>query len=205
MTVEAVSNDNEAESDNNIQAEEQPQIKSPFRSGDAVLDISSTAHMESYGNGELREGEYLTRAKMMDIMYRLLTDESREAVYADTNHFIDCDPNAPYNTAISTMANAGIVVGVGGGRFAPDSFLSWSQLITIFARFVEMQTDIEFDNINIGEHWSVENIKTAVARGWIEDSADFSPDSLVTGGELVRFINYIFDLESNRAQSSPPD
>jgi hypothetical protein len=184
--------------DNNTdEPDKSTQAPSPLRRGNAVLDLSSTAYLLGYGDGDEHRQDLLTRAQMVTILYRLLTDESREAVYSTTNPFSDCEPDAWYNEAISTIANAGVVVGVGGGKFDPNANLTWSQIITIFARFIELQANTELKNIDIGSHWSADYVKTAVARRWIADTDGFEPDALVTRGEMVDFINHVFDMEQN--------
>ena len=57
--------------------------------------------------------------------------------------------------------------------------------------------DAALNNIDVGAHWSSVSIKTAVARGWLDDTTDFNVNALVTRGEMVDFINRIFELERN--------
>jgi len=169
----------------------------PLRCGNAVLDLTSTAFLLGYGDGDLHRADLLTRAQMMQIVYRLLTPESLEAVHSIANDFTDCDPDAWFNEAVSTIANSGVVVGIGNGRFDPDGNLTWAQIVTIFTRFTVLQPDTELNNIDIGSHWSAGYVKTAVARGWIDDTADFDVNALISRGEMVDFINRIFELERN--------
>ena len=53
----------------------------------------------------------ITRAEVATIFFRMLTDESRNAYWSQSNSFTDVAEDAWYNNAISTMANAGILDG----------------------------------------------------------------------------------------------
>jgi len=176
----------------------------PLRCGDAVLDLTSTAFLLGYGDGDEHREDLLSRSQMMMIVFRLLTPESLGAVHSTTNDFIDCDPDAWYNEAVSTCANsnAKIIVGIGNECFDPDGNLTWAQIVTIFTRFVELQPDTELKNIDIGAHWSGISIKTAVARGWLDDTADFDVNALISRGEMVDFINRVFETERNVGDTS---
>ena len=72
-----------------------------------------------------------TQAEVATIFFRMLTDESRNAYWSQSNSFTDVAADAWYNNAISTMANAGILgrpqtqfstpTGISPGRSLPPS------------------------------------------------------------------------------------
>jgi len=70
--------------------------------------------------------------------------------------------------------------------------VTWVQIVTVLSRFVEPQEytlqHIQYDG------WAQEAVQTAVALGWIEDSADFKPDSIISRGELVQLVNRVLEL-----------
>ncbi len=48
--------------------------------------------------------------------FRLLTDESRDEFWSQTNDYTDVPADAWYNSAVSTLSNAGILDGYEDGH-----------------------------------------------------------------------------------------
>ena len=157
--------------------------------GNAVIDISRSVVLEGYGDGLLHESDPLSRAQMTAIIYRLLNDESMVTLSVPSRSFTDVDAADWYAPFVLALADAGIVGGTGEGYFAPNSPTTWAQLLTVLGRFVEPQEcplqHIQYDG------WARLFIETAVALGWIEDSAEIDPDAVITRGKAVDLINYV--------------
>ena len=70
--------------------------------------------------------------------------------------------------------------------------MTWAQVVMVLSRFVEPQEyalqHIQYDG------WAQEAIQTAVALNWIEDRADFTPDAVISRGELVQLVNSVLEL-----------
>lgn len=155
----------------------------------AVIDTSRTVVLLGYEDGLLHEGDPLTRAQLATIIYRLLDDESI-AKYSNAElAFSDVAADAWYTPYVNVIQAAGIVNGVGGGRYDPNGRVTWSQIITILTRFVEPE-NCELEYIQYSG-WALEAIQTAVALEWIEDSSMFNPDAVISRGELVDLINAV--------------
>lgn len=155
----------------------------------AVIDTSRSAKLQGYGDGLLHEDDSLSRAQMATIVYRLLDDESVAALSVPSSSFTDVDASAWYAPFVLTLADAGVVGGTGNGYFAPDSPTTWVQLLTVLGRFVERQ-ECALQHIRY-DGWARPAIETAVALGWIEDSAEIVPDDVITRGEAVELINMV--------------
>ena len=148
--------------------------------------------MLGYGDGLLHEDDPLTRAQLATIVYRLLDDDSI-ALYSNAElAFVDVAPGAWYAPYVQIINCAGIVQGVGGGNYAPNSLVTWAQIITVLSRFVEPQ-EYALQHIQYNG-WAEQAIQTAVALEWIEDSADFAPDAIISRGELVQLVNSVLGL-----------
>lgn len=160
--------------------------------GDAVIDTSRSVVLVGYGDGQLHEGDFLTRAQLATIIYRLLDDESIIRYGAGHAVFGDVSADAWYYQAVTTIGHAGIVSGVGGGRYDPDGLVTWAQAITVLSRFVEQQ-ECELKHITY-TGWARPFIETAVSLGWIEDNHEFVPDALIKRGELVSLFNSVLGL-----------
>lgn len=169
--------------------EPEPQPAPALICNNAVIDTSRSAKLQGYGDGLLHEDDLLSRAQMATIVYRLLDDESVAALSVPFRSFTDVDGGAWYAPFVLALSDAGVVGGTGNGYFAPDSPTTWAQLLTVLGRFVEQQ-ECALQHIRY-DGWARPAIETAVALGWIEDSAEIVPDDVITRGEAVDLINMV--------------
>ena len=160
--------------------------------GNAVIDLSRSVVLQGYGDGLLHLEDSLTRAQMATILYRLLDEKSIAEYEAAEAAFTDVPADMWCSRYISTIAKAGIVAGVGNGCFYPNDKLTWAQILTVLSRFTEPKAcalqHIQYDG------WAVEAVQTAVALGWIEDSADFAPNATISRGEFMQLVNGVLTL-----------
>lgn len=176
------------------QPQEQPnnQVKPQLVCNGATIDASRTIVMLGYGDGLLHEDDSLTRAQLATVIYRLLDEESI-APYGNTGlAFVDVAADSWYAPYVNVIQAAGIVNGVGGGMYDPEGLVCWNQILAILSRFVEPQ-EYALQHIQYSG-WAQEAIQTAVALNWIEDSADFDPDAVISRGELVQLVNSVLEL-----------
>lgn len=181
-----------SEPDKGIQQPEEEPPTPALVCGDAVIDTSRSVVLAGYGDGQLHEEDPLTRAQLATIVYRLLTDESISYYEKGQPLFVDVSADAWYYQAVTTIGHAGIVSGVGGGLYNPDGLVTWAQAITVLSRFVAQQ-ECELKHITY-TGWAKQAVETAVALGWIEDSAEFVPDAPISRGELVSLFNSVLEL-----------
>ena len=160
--------------------------------GEARIDTSKTIVLLGYGDGLLHEDDPVTRAQMATIIYRLLDDDTITRYSKADLTFTDVAPGAWYAPYVSVIQAARIVNGVADGLYDPDGIVTWAQIITVLSRFVEPE-DYTLQYIQY-DGWAQEPIQTAVALGWIEDSADFAPDAIISRGALVQLINSVLEL-----------
>ena len=160
--------------------------------GNAVLDTSRSVVLQGYGDGLLHLEDSLTRAQMATILYRLLDEKSIAAYETAEAAFTDVPADMWCSRYVSAIAKAGIVAGVGNGSFYPNGKLTWAQILTVLSRFTEPKAcalqHIQYDG------WAVEAVQTAVALGWIEDSADFAPNAIISRGEFMQLVNSVLTL-----------
>ena len=160
--------------------------------GNAVLDTSRSVVLQGYGDGLLHLEDSLTRAQMATILYRLLDEKSIAEYEAAEAAFTDVPADMWCSRYVSTIAKAGIVAGVGNGCFYPNDKLTWAQILTVLSRFTEPKAcalqHIQYDG------WAVEAVQTAVALGWIEDSADFAPNAIISRGDFMQLVNGVLTL-----------
>lgn len=158
----------------------------------AVIDTSRTVVLLGYGDGLIHENDPLTRAQLATIVYRLLDDESIAKYNNAQVTFADVAADAWYAPYVRVIQAAGIVNGVGDGKYDPNGVVTWAQIITILTRFVEPQKCTLQHNQYNG--WATQAIQTAVANGWIKDSITFSPDAVISRGQLEQLVNRVLEL-----------
>lgn len=158
-------------------------------SGKAVLDTTKTEYLLGYTDGLLGNQGTVTRSQFVQIMYRLLTPESLEAVYSDKNNFKDVSSKDWYNEAVSSLANAGLI-SVGTDKlFNPDKNITWGEMCTILSKFAKPNHEWKI----ITRHWARDSINTAISYRWFEYNDQFNPDGEVTRLEMLNFIKTMFE------------
>ena len=157
--------------------------------GKAVLDTSKTEYLLGYTDGLLGSKGTVTKAELAQIIYRLLTPESKAAIYSDKNSFKDVSSKDWYNEAVSSLANAGLIAGGTGGMFNPDKNVSWGEMCSILAKFAKPNHEWKI----ITRHWARDAINTAISYRWFEYNDQFNPDGEVTRLEMLNFIKTMFE------------
>ena len=137
----------------------------------------------------------ITRAEVATIFFRMLTDESRNAYWSQSNSFTDVAADAWYNNAISTMANAGILDGYEDGSFHPNGYITRAEFATIAVRFFDLSYQGEDLFPDIDGHWAQDYINQAADAGIIEGYPDgtFGPQKQITRAEAVTMVNRTLD------------
>ena len=157
--------------------------------GKAILDTTKTEYLLGYTDGLLGSKGTVTKAELAQIVYRLLTPESKADIYSEKNNFKDVSSNDWYNEAVSTLTNAGLISMGADGKFNPDKNITWGEMITIFSKFAKPNHEWKI----ITKHWARDSINTAISYRWFEYNDQFNPDDEVTRLEMLNFINTLFD------------
>ena len=156
----------------------------------------SYAYLTAKEDGTIVPDEKITRGEVATLLFRLLTEESREAFWCRTNDFSDVPGTHPMNTAISTIANAGIINGYPDGTFRPENTITRAEFASILSKFTEAVGE-ELLFSDVADHWAAEVIAQIAAAGWINGYEDgtFRPDGLITRAEAVKILNAAAERE----------
>ena len=150
------------------------------------------AFLEASGKSAADYRSQMKSKEARSILYRLLDEKSIAEYEAAEAAFTDVPADMWCSRYVSTIAKAGIVAGVGNGCFYPNDKLTWAQILTVLSRFTEPKAcalqHIQYDG------WAVEAVQTAVALGWIEDSADFAPNAIISRGDFMQLVNGVLTL-----------
>ena len=128
------------------------------------------------------------------ILYRLLTAEAKSAYGTNINRFKDVPAGAWYTTAVSTLANLGVISGYQDGSFGPDRNITRAELATILARFFGTPGDSVLDHFtDISGNWARKYINQAAEAGLVYGYTDgtFRPDQNITRAETIVMVNRI--------------
>ena len=153
------------------------------------------AYLLGYEDGTVRPEGSITRAEVATIFFRLLTDESRDKFWSQTNDYTDVPADAWYNNAVSTLSNADILDGYEDGTFRPDGNITRAEFATITARFLEASYDGGNRFPDIDGHWAAEYINAAANAGIVDGYPDgtFQPQQFITRAEAVTMVNRTVD------------
>lgn len=153
------------------------------------------AYIAGYPDGLVGPNRTLTRAEAAQIIYALMTDESK-AQYAKKagKTFIDVSKDHWAYDAITMMTKASILVGMGDGRFAPDAVMTREQFATMIAQLfmIEVNQPIAgyiFKDLN--GNFADKYISLLYALGIIDGKGDnmFGPKDSLTRAQAIAIIN----------------
>jgi len=163
-------------------------------------------YIMGYKDGTIRPNNNITRAEVATIFFRLLTDESREYYWKETNDFKDIPDTYWACPAISTLTNAGILKGFEDGNFRPNEPVTRAQMAAIIARFANLsEGTVSFTDIE--GHWAQKSIELAAGNGWINGYSDgtFRPNEKITRAATMAMINRVLDRHVENVEDLLPD
>ena len=99
---------------------------------DAVDYCSARGLLQGVGGGRFGPNETMSRGMLVTALHRLSGEPAGEG----GKDFADVDSGAYYAAAVGWASGAGIVEGVGAGRFEPDAPITREQLAVILWRYV---------------------------------------------------------------------
>lgn len=166
-----------------------------FRIG--LKDTDHDAYIAGYPDGLVGPNRTLTRAEAAQIIYALMTDESK-AQYAKKagKTFVDVSKDYWAYDAITMMTKANILVGIGDGRFDPNAVMTREQFATMIAQLfmIEINQPIAgyiFKDLN--GNFADKYISLLYALGIIDGKGDnmFGPKDSLTRAQAIAIINKI--------------
>ncbi len=142
----------------------------------------------------------ITRAEVASILYRLLTSEAKATYGTNINRFKNVPANAWYSTAVSTLANLGVISGYPDGTFGPDKNISRAELASILARFYGNSNTQTVDKFtDISENWARKYINQAATAGLVYGYEDgtFRPNQNISRAETIAMVNRILGRKAS--------
>jgi len=156
-------------------------------------------------DGLIRPHGNITRAEVASIFLRIISDDERAAVWSQTNPYPDVVLANWFNNAVSTTSNAGLFQGLPSGEFGPNLPITRAELVTVVARFMNVEYDGEDLFSDIQNHWARPAINAVAHAGWIQGqtglNGTFQPNNPITRAETAAVINRML----NRLPEGPDD
>lgn len=151
------------------------------------------AYIVGRSGGLVAPEEDITRAEVVTIFCRLLTEESRSRFATTQNPFPDVSSEDWFFTAATTLAKAGIVEGRPDGQFAPADTITRGEFAAMAARFLSKTYTGENHFSDVEGHWAAEYVDRAAQAGWIKGYPDgtFRPDDYITRAEAISLVNAV--------------
>ena len=148
-----------------------------------------------YPDGTVRPENYITRAEIATIFFRMLTDDSRANVWSQSNSFSDVSSSDWFNNAVSTLENAGVISGYSDNTFRPNEFITRAELVKIAVSFYGTTAGKDTHFSDTSAHWANAFIEAAREMGFVDGYTDgtFRPDDYVTRAEAMKIINRTLD------------
>ena len=164
-----------------------------FRIG--LKDTDHDAYIAGYDNGYVGPNDTLTRAQAAQIIYTLMTDEAKaENAKKNGKTFVDVSKTHWAYEAITMMTKAGVMVGTGDGKFAPDTVITREQFATMIAQLFKIEvnqpiTGYIFKDLNGG--FADKYISFLYALGILEGKGDnmFGPKDSLTRAQAITVVN----------------
>ena len=175
---------------------------------DTVLNTDDHySYIIGYKDGMLRPYGTITRGEVATIFFRMLTDETREKYWCQTNSYADCDSDLWCNNAISTLTNMGIIDGYQDGLFRPYGKITRAQFAKIAVGFFETTkeeykgyfTDVPEDA------WYTSYVEAAARVGLVQgfDNDTFQPDTNITRAQACVIVNRALDRKPQKDHLLP--
>ena len=166
----------------------------------AVDDAAARGLMSGIGSWRFAPELTTTRAVIVTTLFRFAQAAAPQAAPV----FSDVPDGEWYADAVRWAASAGVVNGVGGGRFAPDDPLTWEQAAAILRRFADAngiasRTPHDVDAVNFpgASAYAVEPLAWCAANGVPYRAADgsFVPTAPIPRADLAAMLSALCALK----------
>jgi len=164
----------------------------------ASFTSEHVSYVVGYPGGKVEPELNITRAEASTILYRLLSEETRETYWEEENPFPDVERNMWHNIAVSVMYNLDFLKGFPDGTFRPDKAITRGEFAAIAGQYIRSmgQIPLEYPSFSdVDNHWAKDDIIYAAAAGLVGGFPDgtFKPDQNITRAETMALVNRMLE------------
>ncbi len=161
-----------------------------------MTSLRGFSYIVGYPDGNVRPDDYLTRAEVATVFFRLLASQIRVEQLVETSSFSDVRRSDWFSIAVATLEKLDIIQGYPDGSFRPQKMVSRAQFSSLLARFAQLkdrESSIFSDAVG---HWAEVEISRVAAKGWIEGYQNqlFKPNQPISRAEAMTIINRMLNL-----------
>ncbi len=159
---------------------------------EAVAYLSGSGIMTGTGNGKFSPNDAFNRAQLAMVLYRI----AGEPAVSGAASFTDTSPDAWYAKPVAWAQQSGVINGVGGGKFGPDTPVTQEMLVTMLYR---MEGEPHSDAASDASDYAANAVGWARANGIAPATADyvFTPRENATRAQVaVLAYNYLIRKEA---------
>lgn len=113
-------------------------------------------------------------------------------VYA-SDEFTDVTQDKWYYNDVMKAKEAGLIKGIGNGKFGPDLTITYGHFITTLVRVYKADEDIP--DVPNSKHWSDKYIAEARKLGMLDKGEKVNPDAPIPRQEMIRYTVNLLGLE----------
>jgi len=142
----------------------------------------------------VRPQDYITRAEIATVLFRLLDSTYRKLNWTKENPFPDVYTGAWYNNAVSTIYAIGVLDGLPGGSFMPYASIRRGEFAVLVAEFFALDY-VRGDDVflDVTDHWARDAINLLAAAQILQVPEDrlFHPEAFISRAEVAAIINRV--------------
>lgn len=162
---------------------------------DKLNKMDHFQYIQGYPDNTVRPGGLVTREEVAAVFYRLLDPVYRISILLENESFSDVSHDRWSIKYIASLCNGKILEGYPDGSFKPGSPITRAELAAVASRFDKLSPLEENCFADTNEHWAIEYINSAAAKGWVKGYPDgsFKPDQFITRAEFVTLVNNVLN------------
>ena len=155
------------------------------------------AYISGYPDGTMAPEKNITRGEAAQIFYSLMGTKDTDGI----NIFTDIDEDAWYKDAVNTLAETGVIAGVGNNIFEPERNVTRAEFTAMAMRFAGKKSECEniFSDVYPYE-WFYNDIISSIKAGWITGYPDgtFRPNNSITRAEAITIVNSMLERNADK-------
>lgn len=161
------------------------------------------SYLIGYSDGTVRPNGRITRAEVVTIFFRLLTDDARQRNWSSENNFSDVSADKWYNNAVSTLCHMGVLGGYSDGTFRPNAPITRAEFAKIAVSFSQANGSAVysyFTDVKTTD-WFAPYVTAAKDSSLIEGYSDgsFKPENRITRAEACTIVNRVLGRKPSKS------
>ena len=174
---------------------------------DIIKDQPETAihigFINGYRDGTIRPDNFITRAEVAVILWRLIKDPAKYASGSGALKAVKA--GLWYSQAVNFLAQKGALKVFGDGGFKPKRTVTRAEFVAIVSNFDRLPRGAPnpFSDIT-PDHWAYDHIISAYTKRWISGYPDgeFKPQNNITRAEAVAMINRVLGIVPDKTMAA---